>query len=265
MVGERLDEVRVGLLDRLERHPLLADVEVDERQVAARDDDEVRGLHLLLVVALRGRRARRRALRRHLGVRRTHLDLAVLRAAARDGARERSGEALGLRDLAEERVELAPVLDLCGRGGDRGLATHQRADDVLEGHAVALEERGAEALAVVGQDDEAIRPRRVLGGLAQRLQLAVDAIERVERFRALGPAVVGDLVVVGVVHVDDRRAADHLLDDERGAQRPQRHVRGAAHPGVREAAVMAMEGPDARTLLAPRLDVLLDDLARGTS
>ena len=114
---------------------------------------------------------------------------------------------------------------------------------VLEGHAVALQERRAEALAVVGEDDEAVGTRRVLGRLAQRPQLAVDAVERVERLRSLGAAVVGDLVVVGVVHVDDRRAAQHLLDDERRAQRPQRDVRGAAHPRVREAAVMAMERP----------------------
>ena len=53
MVREGLDEVRVGLLDRLERQPLLADVEVDERQVAAGDDDEVGGLDLLVIGALR--------------------------------------------------------------------------------------------------------------------------------------------------------------------------------------------------------------------
>ena len=58
MVRERLDEVRVELVDLLERHPLVAGVEVDEREVAAGDDDQVRRLGRL-VAALAGRRGPR--------------------------------------------------------------------------------------------------------------------------------------------------------------------------------------------------------------
>ena len=43
----------------------------------------------------------------------------------------------------------------------------------------------------------------------------VHAVERLERLDPLGAAVVGELVVVGEVGVDDVRAAVHLLDDQR--------------------------------------------------
>ena len=69
---------------------------------------------------------------------------------------------------------------------------------------------------------------------------------------------MGDLVVVGVVHVDDRGAPDHLLDDERGAQRPERDVRRGTHRGVRESAMHPGHDPGAS--LPSRLDVLLDHL-----
>ena len=52
-------------------------------------------------------------------------------------------------------------------------------------------------------------------GLDERRDRAVDAVERLERLDPLGPAVVGELVVVGEVGVDDVRAAVHLLDDQR--------------------------------------------------
>ena len=52
---------------------------------------------------------------------------------------------------------------------------------------------------MVGQDDELVRPGRVLGGLGQRPDRGVDAVERLERLDPLGAAVVGQLVVVGEV------------------------------------------------------------------
>ena len=78
-------------------------------------------------------------------------------------------------------------------------AAHQVADDLAEALAVALLERRPEALAVVRQDDEPVRSRRILGGLGERRHGRVDAVERLERLDPLGPAVVGELVVVGEV------------------------------------------------------------------
>ena len=54
MVGERLDQVGIQRVDLLERHALLAGVEVDEREVAAGDDDEVGRLGGLRATALAG-------------------------------------------------------------------------------------------------------------------------------------------------------------------------------------------------------------------
>ena len=232
--------------------------EVDEGQVAAGHDDEL-GRRRLGVASLRpawpsascprlgaGRLAARDLDRRVLGA---HVDDAILGAVSRRRAADGAGHALGLVDLGQEGVDLAPVLDL-GRGGrDRRLAAHQRADDVLERHAVALEERPAEALAVVGEDDEAIGTGRLGGDLLEDADLAVDAVERVERLGPLRAAVVGDLVVVGVVEVDDRRAAPHLLHHERGAERAEGDVGGRADPRVREAAMHARLDP--RPRLAP--------------
>ena len=158
----------------LERQPLLADVEVDERQVATGDDDQVRGLGCLAarLVGAASSAGRPRPARAPLAVISASAGpISTCPSFAAPAGRARAsdaGDALGLRHLAQERVELAPVLDLRRGRRDRRLAAHQRAHDVLERDAVALQEGRAEALAVVGEDHEAIRPRRVLGGLEQR-------------------------------------------------------------------------------------------------
>ena len=110
--------------------------------------------------------------------------------------------------MISDRNELTNVEpSACGLGLDqRRASAHQVADDLAEALAVALLERGAQALAVVGQDDELVRPRGVLGGLLERADRPVDAVERLERLDALRAAVVGQLVVVGEVRVDDVRA-----------------------------------------------------------
>ena len=52
----------------------------------------------------------------------------------------------------------------------------------------------------------------------------IDAVERIERLAAFRAGVMGDLVVVGVVHVDHGRAAVDLLHDERRAEGPKGDV-----------------------------------------
>ena len=111
---------------------------------------------------------------------------------------------------------------------------------------------------MVGHDDEAIRPGRGRGGLLQRRDRPVHAVEGVEGLGPLGPAVVRDLVVVGVVDVDDRCAAVHLLDDEGRRQVAEADVGGGARDRVGPAAVHPRD--DAGPHLAARLDVLLDHL-----
>ena len=83
------------------------------------------------------------------------------------GARDGRPDALALGDLRQERVDEDRPFGLASSTRPGRPAAHQAADVLAEAHAVALEERLAEALAVVGQDDELVRPRRLVGRLDQ--------------------------------------------------------------------------------------------------
>ena len=113
---------------------------------------------------------------------------------------------------------------------------------------------------MVGQDDELVRPGRVLGGLDQAADRRVDPVEGLERLDPLRAAVVRQLVVVGEVGIDDVRAAVHLLDDQRGVDVAEQDVAGRPHPGVLQAA-MHLRG-DPRSPGLARLVLLLDHLAQ---
>src|SRR5882762_8861007 len=99
-----------------------------------------------------------------------------------------------------------------GRGSPDGRLTGQLLDEGFERLATALVEARAGALAVIGQDDEPIRPRGVGGRLGDQADDLVDPGDRVAGLRAVWAGVVSDLVVVDEVDVDVRRAAIHLLD-----------------------------------------------------
>ena len=111
---------------------------------------------------------------------------------------------------------------------------------------------------MIGQDDELVRTGRILGGLCQRADRGVDPVERLERLDPLRAAVMGELVVVGEVAVDDVRAAIHLLDDQRRVHVAQQDVAGGPHPGVLHAAVHL--GGDAGAPRPSRLQALLGEL-----
>ena len=88
----------------------------------------------------------------------------------------------------------------------------------------------------------------------------VDAVERLERLDPLGAAVVGELVVVGEVGVDDVRAAVHLLDDQRRVDVAQQDVAGRAH-ARRTSSPRCICGWMPGPPRPPRLDQLLEELA----
>ncbi len=112
---------------------------------------------------------------------------------------------------------------------------------------------------MVGDDDQ------LVGGLHRRghvLQVAEDRVQPldgVHRLGPFGPGVVGDLVVVDEVHVDDWTPSAHLLGDDGEVQPPQQHVGHAAQKDVRAGA----RDPrfHATHSLAPALVQLLDHLA----
>ena len=217
MRRELADQPGVALLQLLDREPVVVAGEVDEPEVARADDGD----------------------RRRVGGRRDRLLVEVddaIAGPAREGdAGDRAADP-GRRDhLGQERVHERRALRRDVALDDRRAAAHQVADHLAEALAVALEERRAQALAVVGQDDELVRPGRVLGRLHDGPDRRVDAVERLERLDPLRAAVVGELVVVREVRVDHVRPAVHLGDDQRGVHVAQEHVARGAHPGVLEA------------------------------
>ena len=96
---ERLHEVGIGRLDLLERQALVADVEVDEREVATGDDDEVGGSLLPALPPAR----RSAPLGRELG-RRARARPAVLAAVTGHGAGERAAHALRSAETSPRNV-----------------------------------------------------------------------------------------------------------------------------------------------------------------
>ena len=92
-------------------------------------------------------------------------------------------------------------------------AVERAADELLEPVAVPLLERRALRLAVVREDDDLVRARRVAAGARDPAELLVELAQRFERVRALEPGVVRDLVVAreGRVH---RGSALHHVDED---------------------------------------------------
>ena len=82
----------------------------------------------------------------------------------------------------------------------------QRAlDELVEPVAVALLEGRALGLAVVGEDDDRVWPRRVDAGAFDPAELLVELPQRLERVGALEARVVRDLVVARERGVDRGR------------------------------------------------------------
>ena len=86
--------------------------------------------------------------------------------------------------------------------GQRTSASASRATSVGQVLAVPVGEDLALGLAVVGEHDEVVLPRRDRGDLLELGEDGVDALERGQRLRLQHAGVVGDGVVVDVVDVD---------------------------------------------------------------
>ena len=252
VVAQRLDQPGVRRLDLLERHPLVGGGEGHEAQVAGGQDDGG-GARVGL-----GRRDDLALGERVLGavVDGHH---AVLHPAAGGAAQHARAGAVPAGGLRERDAE----------GGAALVGPHRRphatldgaVDEVLEGAAVALQEGGALALAVVGQDDEVVRAGRQRAGAVQPGDLAVELLEDLERVGPGDPGVVGDLVVGHERRVGHGDPHVHV-----GHQRG--HVEVAAHDGLRHAqervdpaaARLAQPGQLVRALLGARRPLLADDV-----
>src|SRR4029079_18199926 len=101
------------------------------------------------------------------------------------------GAAGGLpKCIAYAAVVLVPV----GHSGYRSAALEGALDELVEAVAVALLAGRALRLAVVGADDELVRPRRVGPGALDAGELLVELAQRLERVCPLEAGVVRDLV-----------------------------------------------------------------------
>ena len=176
-----------------------------------------------------------------------------------DRARHRRGEPRLPGEVGQEDVERPPVLVVAGGRRHPVGAAHQVADGVLEGLAVALEERRPLALPVVGEHDEVVRAGRLLRDLLEHPDDLVDALHRPQRLLAGDAGVVRDLVVVEVVGVEHLGARQHLLGHQRGDEVALDHVGDAAQGDVGPVPVDA--GLDVEAHLPAPLVALLEHLA----
>ena len=122
----------------------------------------------------------------------------------------------------------------------------ERLDEIDQAVAVPLQERRPLRLAVVGEDDDLVRPRRVRARALDPAELLVELPQRLERVRALEPRVVRHLVVARERRVDGRPPAHHVRDHAEDDQVADDHAHRRPHERVDAAAMAA--GPD----VAPR-------------
>ena len=82
---------------------------------------------------------------------------------------------------------------------------------------VALLERRAHALAVVGEHDEVVWPRRLSRHPLQTGEDRIDGAENREHVRSVNAGMVGDLIVGEKGRVDGRYASEHIRDQHEQA------------------------------------------------
>ena len=212
-VGVRAEggqELRVALVDLLERQPAALLHEVDEPEVARAEHDDVPVGDVVL-------------------------------------------GPLGLlaRRLADGEADHRALLVAAGDPGD--LALRERAlDELVEAVSVALLERRALRLPVVGEDDDLVRPRRVAAGALDLRELVVELAQGLERVGALETRVVRHLVVARERRVDGRPPAHHVGEHARDDQVAHEDAQRRPHQRVDAAAVAARKHVAADGTQRPR-------------
>ena len=129
---------------------------------------------------------------------------------------------------------------LVAAGDARHVAPRERAlDQLLEAVAVALLERRALRLPVVGEHDDLVRPRRVAAGPLDVGEVVVELAQGLERVGALEAGVVGDLVVARERGVDRGTPAHHVGEHAGDDQVAHEDAQRRSHQRVDAAAVPA--------------------------
>jgi hypothetical protein len=112
----------------------------------------------------------------------------------------------------------------------------QPADELGQRLAGAFGERRTLRLTVIGQHDNAVRPRRPAAGPVDAADLAVEVAQDGEGVGALGTRVMGDLVVAEEVDVDRGAPFTHVVDDSLHGDVAADHRRERTEQGVRPVA-----------------------------
>ena len=133
-----------------------------------------------------------------------------------------------------------------------------RSHELVEPVAVALLERRPLRLAVVGEDDELVRPGGVAAGALDAPELLVELPQRLEGVLALEAGVMGDLVVAREGRVDRGPPLQHVGEDAVDDEVADEHAHRRAQQRVDAAPVAAR--PDVAPALPPRGDQLQDHL-----
>ena len=123
---------------------------------------------------------------------------------------------------------------------------------------MALLEGRALRLAVVGEDDDLVRARRVPAGAVDAAELLVELAERLERVGPLEPGVVRDLVVAREGRVDRGAALEHVGDHGVHGQVADEDADAGADERVLDAAMAARA--DVALRLPDRRGQLEEDL-----
>ena len=143
--------------------------------------------------------------------------------------------------------------------GDLGIL-ERPLDKLVEPVAVALLERGALRLTMVGEHDDLVRPRRVPPRAGDAAELLVELAQSLHRVGPLEPRVVGDLVVAGERRVHGRAPAHHVAEDAEDDKVADDYAHDPAHQRVDPAPMAA--GADVAALRPSRRRQLQRDLPR---
>ena len=140
--------------------------------------------------------------------------------------------------LADGVADHRALLVAAGDPGDLALG-EGALDELVEAVPVALLERRALRLPVVGEDDDLVRPRGVAARALDLREAVVELAQRLERVGALEARVVRDLVVARERRVDGGSPAHHVGQHARHDQVAHEDAQRAAHQRVDAASMPA--------------------------
>ena len=222
MRAERVEQPWIQRVDRLGRDPARLSRERDQAQVAGGEHDD---LGRRLVGVLRQLVLRADHDRAVLALRAGHLAQAVRSETAAAGSFRHRGP-----EVHPRFVSLRRRLDLLGLA--------RFLDDLLERGAVALAERRALGLAMIGEHDELHRPRSLLRSAGESGELPVELAQDAERLGSFDSGVMRHLVVARERRVHDGTSGEEVAEERFHLQvaLDDRHPR--AHERVGEEAAV---------------------------